>query len=65
MDKSEDVKGEKVKEGCACGLNLADLARGLPVKDLGFRKVICARCSKEFYTDIKDKMKCFDCEKLG
>ena len=54
-----------MEEKCACGLNLADLARGVPTKDLGFRKVICARCGKEFYTDIKDKVKCFDCEKLG
>jgi hypothetical protein len=51
------------KEGCACGINYADLARGLPAKDLGFKKVICARCGKEFYTDIKDKTECFDCAK--
>jgi len=52
-----------MKEGCSCGLNMSDLARGTPYKDLGFRKVVCAKCSKEFYTDIKDKTHCFECEK--
>ncbi|WP_230740436.1 hypothetical protein [Methanooceanicella nereidis] len=52
-----------MKEGCSCGINFADLARGTPAKDLGFRKVRCVKCGKEFYTDIKDKMHCFDCEK--
>ena len=51
------------KEGCGCGINFADLARSMPTKDLGFRKVICTKCGKEFYTDIKDKTECFDCAK--
>jgi hypothetical protein len=50
-------------EKCFCGLNMADLARGSPPKDLGFRKVVCAKCGKEFLTDIKDKTMCFECEK--
>jgi hypothetical protein len=48
---------------CCCSMNMKDLAMGTPYKDLGFRKVICARCGKEFYTDIKDKTCCFECEK--
>jgi hypothetical protein len=52
-----------MEEKCACGLNLADLARGTPSRDLGFRKIICAKCGKEFYTDIKDKPMCFECER--
>ena len=52
-----------MKEPCACGLSWADLLNSGPVKDLGFRKVVCEECGKEFYTDIKDKVKCFDCEK--
>jgi hypothetical protein len=51
------------KQECCCGINLADLAMGTPYKDLGFRKVVCTRCGKEFLTDIKDKTMCFDCEK--
>ncbi len=50
-------------EKCYCGLNLADLARGSPSRDLGFRKIVCAKCGKEFLTDIKDKTCCFECEK--
>ncbi len=50
-------------EKCYCGLNLGDASRGTPYRDLGFRKVICAKCGKEFYTDIKDKVMCFECEK--
>lgn len=42
---------------------MADLAMGTPYKDLGFRKIICVKCGKEFYSDIKDKRMCFDCEK--
>jgi len=52
-----------VKEPCACGLNLTDLGRGTLSGDRGFRKVICAGCGKEFYTDITGKTCCFDCEK--
>jgi hypothetical protein len=51
------------KEGCACGLNMKDLAMGTPYKDPGFRKIVCAKCGKVFYTDIKDKTCCFDCER--
>ncbi len=51
-------------EKCACGINVADLARSTPSRDLGFRKVVCAKCGKEFLTDIKGKTCCFDCEKL-
>jgi len=50
-------------EKCACGLNMADLAMSMPHKDLGFRKIVCAKCGKEFYTDIKDKTMCFECER--
>ena len=50
-------------EKCYCGLNLGDLARAGTMKDLGFRKVVCERCGKEFYTDIKDKVRCFECER--
>ncbi len=42
-----------MKEECACGLNLSDLARGTPYRDLGFRKIICATCGKEFYNRYK------------
>ncbi len=52
-----------MKEGCTCGINWGDLARANPPKDLGFKKLICPGCGKEFYTDIKDKTYCFDCEK--
>jgi hypothetical protein len=52
-----------MEEKCACGLNLADMARGTPCRDPGFRKVICAKCGKEFYTDINDKVMCFDRER--
>lgn len=52
-----------MSEKCMCGLNVADLAMSMPHKDLGFRKIICAKCGKEFYTDIKDKTMCFECEK--
>jgi hypothetical protein len=51
-------------EKCYCGLNLGDASRGTPYRDPGFRKVVCARCGKEFYTDIKDKTMCFECEKV-
>jgi hypothetical protein len=51
------------KEGCSCGINMSDLAMGTPYKDLGFRKVVCAKCGKVFFTDIKGKTMCFDCEK--
>jgi hypothetical protein len=51
------------REGCGCGINMRDLAMGMPSRDLGFKKVVCAKCGKEFYTDIKDKTMCFDCEK--
>jgi hypothetical protein len=54
---------ETAKPGSICTLNYADLARGLPNKDLGFRKVVCAGCGREFYTDIRDKTKCFECDK--
>lgn len=50
-------------EKCYCGLNLGDASRGSPHKDLGFRRVVCAKCGREFYTDIKDKTTCFDCER--
>jgi hypothetical protein len=50
-------------EKCYCGLNMSDMARGMPKKDLGFRKVVCEKCGLEFYTDIKDKTCCFECEK--
>jgi hypothetical protein len=52
-------------EKCFCGLNPADIARGEPYKDPGFRKVKCAKCGLEFLTDIKDKTCCFECEKSG
>jgi len=42
---------------------MPDLARGTPYKDLGFLKIICARCGKEFSTDVKDITYCIDCEK--
>ena len=51
-------------EKCYCGLNLADASRGTPYKDPGFREVLCALCGKHFLMDIKDKTRCFDCEKL-
>jgi hypothetical protein len=50
-------------EHCYCGCNLADAARGSPTKDLGFRNVKCAKCGKEFLTDINGKTCCFECEK--
>ncbi len=50
-------------EGCGCGINMRDLAMGMPSTDQGFRKVVCAKCGKIFYRDIKDKTMCFDCEK--
>jgi hypothetical protein len=50
-------------EKCYCGLNLGDASRGTPYRDPGFRKVICGKCGKEIYTDIKDKTLCFECEK--
>ena len=53
------------KEGCGCGINMRDLAMGAPHKDLGFRKVVCVKCDKVFYTVIKDKTMCFDCEKIS
>ncbi|WP_230741081.1 hypothetical protein [Methanooceanicella nereidis] len=49
-------------EKCFCGLDLSDFMRASPNKDLGFRKIVCAKCGKEFYTDIKEKTYCFDCE---
>ncbi len=49
-------------EKCYCGLNMSDLARASEPRDYGFRKVICAGCGKEFFTDIKDKTRCFECE---
>ena len=52
-----------MEEKCYCGLNLADASRGSPYRDPGFRKVICAKCGKVVYSDIKDKTMCFDCEK--
>ncbi|BAI61125.1 hypothetical protein MCP_1053 [Methanocella paludicola SANAE] len=52
-------------EKCFCGLNPADIARGEPYKDPGFRKVKCAKCGLELLTDIKDKTCCFECEKSG
>lgn len=52
-----------MKEGCSCGLNMTDLARGTPYRDLGFRKIICAGCGKEFITDKKDITICFECER--
>lgn len=52
-----------MEEKCACGLNLADMARGTPSRNLGFRKVVCAKCAKVFYTDIQGKTMCFDCER--
>jgi hypothetical protein len=54
-----------MEEKCACGLNLADMSRGSPTRDLGFRKVVCAKCGKVFYTDITGKTCCFECEKTG
>ena len=48
---------------CLCGLNMKDLVMFDEPRDLGFRKVICAKCGKEIYTDIKDKTMCFECEK--
>ncbi|HMK47115.1 MAG TPA: hypothetical protein VK436_10860 [Methanocella sp.] len=50
-------------EKCACGLNWADLIKGKTQEEMGIRKVICAKCGKEIYTDIKDKTMCFECEK--
>jgi hypothetical protein len=47
---------------CYCGLNMSDLARASEPRDQGFRKVIRAVYGKEFYTDIKDKTRCFECE---
>jgi len=52
-----------MSDKCTCGLNWADLVGGAPARDMGFRKVICAKCGKEIYTDIKDKTMCFECEK--
>lgn len=52
-----------MKEGCSCGLNMTDLARGTPYRDLGFRKIVCAKCGKEFITDKKDITDCFECER--
>jgi hypothetical protein len=50
-------------EKCYCGLNLADAARGTPYRDPGFLKIICAKCGKVIYSDIKGKTLCFECEK--
>jgi hypothetical protein len=44
-------------------LNTADLSRDTPYRDPGFRKVVCAKCGKVFYTGIENKTCCFDCEK--
>lgn len=52
-----------MEEKCVCGLNLSDLSRGTPYRDLGFRKIKCAKCGKEFLTDIEGKTCCFECEK--
>lgn len=52
-----------MSDKCYCGLNTADLAMSMEPRDYGFRKVICAGCGHEFYTDIKDKTMCFECEK--
>ena len=52
-----------MKDECCCGLNLSDLVRGTPYKDLGFHKIICAKCGKEFITDKKDITDCFECER--
>jgi hypothetical protein len=50
-------------EKCYCGLNLADASMGTPYRDPGFLKVVCAKCGKVIYTDIKDKKMCFECER--
>jgi hypothetical protein len=44
--------------------DMSDLAMGTLYKDLGFSKVKCAKCGKEFLTDTKGKTMRFDCEKL-
>jgi formylmethanofuran dehydrogenase subunit E len=48
---------------CGCGIDPYFLAADPPRKGPGFRKVVCARCGKEIYTDIEGKTVCFDCEK--
>ncbi|HEY3272751.1 MAG TPA: hypothetical protein VGJ92_03255 [Methanocella sp.] len=50
-------------DNCYCGLNLSDASRGTPYRDPGFRQIICAKCGKIIYTDIKGKTRCFECEK--
>lgn len=42
---------------------MTDLAMGTPYRDLGFHKIICAKCGKEFITDKKDITDCFECER--
>ena len=47
----------------SCCIDVGQLASDPPKKDPGFRKVICAKCGKEIYTDIPGKTMCFECEK--
>ncbi len=54
-----------MEEKCACGgLSTADMARAGKTPDYhGFRKVTCARCGREFYTDVNGQTMCIECEK--
>jgi formylmethanofuran dehydrogenase subunit E len=49
--------------GGSCGIDIRQLAEDPPKKGPDFRKVICAKCGREIWTDIPGKTMCFECEK--